>query len=59
MDFSSKLNALTTHTNETPRMGNLPSAPHIASQSAVETIKQAKASEFPVMPEKKKNSVKK
>ena len=50
MDFSSKLNAMTTYLNETPKMGALPSAPHISAIPATETIQQAKASEFPVMP---------
>ena len=57
MDFSAKINYLRVKREETPAVSACPSSKPKKTGSAVETLKQAKASEFPVRPinsEKKK-----
>ena len=57
MDFSAKINYLRVKREETPAIRAVPSAPVKVLKSASESLKEAKASEFPVKPigaEKKK-----
>lgn len=49
-DISSELDRLRGMRAETPASAATPSAPLRKTKAAVETIKQAKASEFPVQP---------
>lgn len=60
MDFSTKIEALRAFREETPAIASVPSAPVKKSMAAVESIKKAKAEEFPVKPvngsEKKKHT---
>lgn len=59
-DISSQIEKLKTMRAETPGVASLPSAPMKVSKSAVESIKEAKAKEFPVKPmESKKEPAKK
>ena len=51
-DISAELQKLKSMREETPASAAVPSAPLRKSRSAVETIKEAKAKEFPVAPEK-------
>ena len=52
-DIASEIEQLKKGREETPASAAVPSAPMRKSKAAVESIKEAKASEFPVMPEKK------
>lgn len=57
MDISTKIEALRTAREETPAIASVPSAPPKKYQAATESIKKAKAEEFPIKPisnEKKK-----
>jgi hypothetical protein len=57
MDISNKIEALRGMREETPAVASVPSVPEKKMKSAVESIKEAKASEFPIRPvasEKKK-----
>lgn len=55
-DISAELNALGQHLAETPTAGKgSPATGHVQSRSSVETIKEAKAQEFPVAPAKAKS----
>ena len=56
MDISNKLNKLRFVRESTPAVAAVPSAPHIKSQPATESIQKAKMAEFPVAPQKKKSS---
>ena len=49
-DISQEIEHLKTRLAETPTMAALPSAPHKAEVAAVESVKAAKAAEFPVRP---------
>jgi hypothetical protein len=55
-DISAELDRMRAHREETPAVAAVPSAPVRMSKCASETIKKAKAAEFPVapMPLKKK-----
>ena len=53
-DVSSQIERLKMKREETPAVAAVPSAPLRKSKAAVETIKEAKASEFPVKPAEKK-----
>lgn len=50
-DISAELERLKVGREETPAPAAVPSAPLKKSKAAVETVKQAKATEFPVVPE--------
>lgn len=50
-DISSEIEKLKLAREETPYPAAVPSAPIKKSKAAVETVKQAKATEFPVVPE--------
>ena len=58
MDISDKITILKTKREETPAIASVPSAPVKKYSSAVESVKSAKAKEFPVVPssEKKKSA---
>lgn len=49
-DITAELERLKVMRAETPAVASMPSAPMRKSMSAVETIQEAKAKEFPVMP---------
>ena len=51
MDISDKIQMLKGMREETPAVASCPSVPTKKYRSAVESIKEAKASEFPVKPE--------
>ena len=53
MDFSHKIQLLNALREDTPAVASVPHAPNFVFESAVETIQQAKESEFPVVPKKK------
>ena len=50
-DISAEIERLRQSREETPAVASVPSAPQRKMKAAVESIKQAKAAEFPVMPE--------
>lgn len=50
-DIASEIQRLKGHREETPAAAAVPSAPLKKSKSSVESIKDAKASEFPVKPD--------
>ena len=54
-DISSEIDKLRGMREETPASAAVPSAPLRKSKAAVESIKEAKASEFPVKPADKDN----
>ncbi len=54
MDISQRINASNKYTATTPSCGQMTKPPNKPYVSSVETIQQAKANEFPVMPLKKK-----
>jgi len=54
-DLSHEIERLKVHREETPAVAAVPSAPLKKSKSAVESIKEAKRAEFPVMPEDMKS----
>lgn len=58
MDISEKINMLKGKREETPAIASVPSAPTKKYRSAVESVKKAKAEEFPIQPtsEKKKSA---
>ena len=58
-DISQEIEKLRVARNETPAAAAVPSAPLKKSKAAVESIKEAKAKEFPVMPDNAKSSDKK
>ena len=49
-DISQEIEGLKLRLAETPPVASLPSAPHKAEVAAVESVKVAKAAEFPVKP---------
>ena len=49
-DISQEIEHLKLRLAETPHVASLPSAPHKAEVAAVESIKTAKAAEFPTKP---------
>lgn len=49
-DISAEIEKLRGAREETPAVASMPSAPMKKSKAAVETIKEAKAKEFPVAP---------
>lgn len=49
-DISAEIEKLKVGRAETPAAAAVPSAPMKKSKAAVETIKEAKAAEFPIMP---------
>lgn len=51
-DISVEIERLKNRREDTPASRTVPSAPHKMSESAVESVKEAKASEFPVRPSK-------
>ena len=53
MDFSQKIQLLKGLREDTPAVASFPHAPKSVFESAVETLQQAKESEFPVIPQKK------
>ena len=55
-DISAEIEKLKVGREETPAVASVPSAPLKKSMSAVETIKEAKASMFPVKPAGAKKS---
>jgi hypothetical protein len=57
MDITEKLESLRFARESTPAVAAVPSAPLKKSESAVESIKEAKKHEFPVVPgsQKKKS----
>jgi len=59
MDIGNKIEALRVLREETPFPAAVPSAPLRMSMAAVETIKQAKALEFPVKPSGHETTVQK
>lgn len=59
MDIGNKIEALRVLREETPFPAAVPSAPLRMSLAAVETIKQAKASEFPTKPSGHETTVQK
>lgn len=50
-DISAEIEKLRVGREETPAPAAVPSAPLKKSKAAVETVKQAKATEFPVVPD--------
>ena len=54
MDISAKFNYLRFKRDTTPAVASVPSAPLKKLESAVETIKEAKRTEFPVKPDSQK-----
>lgn len=57
-DISEQIEHLRRIRGETPAAAAVPSVPLRMSKAAVETVKEAKASEFPVMPAPKAPSLK-
>ncbi len=49
-DISAQIEHMKRMRSETPAVAAVPSAPLRKSKAAVETIKEAKATEFPIMP---------
>ena len=49
-DIASEIQRLKGHREETPAVAAVPSVPHKMYKSAVESIKEAQASEFPTKP---------
>lgn len=58
LDIASEIQRLKVRTAETPFPASVSSAPVKMSKSAVESIKEAKAEEFPVKPESSKKNLK-
>jgi hypothetical protein len=58
-DISREIERLKVGRETTPAVAAVPSAPLKKSKSAVESIKEAKRAEFPVMPEDAKKTYKK
>lgn len=50
-DIASEIQRLKGHREETPAVAAVPSAPLKKSKSAVESIKEAKATDFPMKPD--------
>ncbi len=50
-DIAAEIQKLKGHREETPAVAAVPSAPIKKSKAAVESIKEAKASEFPMKPD--------